>query len=124
VVHVRPPPIQVPLCEHPLDGGPLAHVLEVPEQTTKPAVVGLAHEAAREELRISPPIVGVTAGKHDEGSPDVRLTYRFGPPEPYPEEGVFASGIENGPAQFALKHSSNSLGEISRMPPIWNAPAL
>jgi hypothetical protein len=28
------------------------------------------------------------------------------------------------PAQLARKHSSNCAGEISRTPPIWNAPAL
>ena len=63
-------------------------------------------------------VAGITAGKHDDGSRDVRITYRFGPPEPFPEEDVFASGVENGPAQLALKHSSNCAGEISRMPPI------
>src|SRR5215207_10547150 len=69
-------------------------------------------------------VAGIMAGKHDDGSPDVRITYRFGPPEPYPEEDVFASGIEKAPAQLALKHSSNWSGETSRTPPIWNAPAL
>jgi hypothetical protein len=28
------------------------------------------------------------------------------------------------PAQFALKHSSNCAGEITRTPPVWNAPTL
>src|SRR5829696_2180811 len=69
-------------------------------------------------------VAGITAGKHDDGSPHVRITYRFGPPEPYSEEDEVASGVKNGPAQLALKHSSNCAGEISRTPPIWNAPAL
>jgi site-specific DNA recombinase len=81
-----------------------------------------AYQKRRELVKLL--VAGITAGKHDDGSPDVRITYRFGPPEPYPEEALFASGVENGPAQFALKHSSNCAGETSRTPPIWNAPAL
>jgi len=82
-------------------------------------VEGGSHEAYQKRRELVKLLVaGIMAGKHDDGSPDVRITYRFGPPEPYPEEDLFASGVENGPAQLALKHSSNRAGEISRMPPI------
>ena len=81
-----------------------------------------AYQKRRELLKLL--VAGITAGKHHDGSPEVRITYRFGPSEPYPNEDVFASGVETGPAQFAPNHSSNCTGEISRTPPIWNAPAL
>ena len=81
-----------------------------------------AYQKRRELVKLL--VAGITAGKREDGSPDVRITYRFGPPEPYPEEDRFASGVENGPAQLALKHSSNFSGEISKIPPIWKAPAL
>jgi hypothetical protein len=93
-----------------------AHVEEVEGDSPE------AYQKRRELVKLL--VAGITAGKHDDGSPDVRITYRFGPPEPYPEADAFASGIENGPAQLALKLSSNCAGEISRTPPIWNAPAL
>jgi hypothetical protein len=64
-----------------------------------------AYQKRRELVKLL--VAGITAGKHDDGSPDVRITYRFGPPEPYPEEDMFASGVEDGPAQLARKHSSN-----------------
>jgi hypothetical protein len=67
---------------------------------------------------------GITAGRDEDGNIDVRITYRFGPPEPAREEDVFVYGVENSPAQLAMKHSSNFSGAISRMPPIWKAPAL
>jgi hypothetical protein len=81
-----------------------------------------AYQKRRELVKLL--VAGITAGKRDDGSPDVRITYRFGPPEPYPEEDVFVSGVEKAPAQLARKHSSNCAGETSRTPPIWKAPAL
>jgi hypothetical protein len=81
-----------------------------------------AYQKRRELVKLL--MAGITAGKHEGGSLDVRITYRFGPSEPYREEEMFASGVENAPAQFALKHSSNRSGGISRTPPIWKAPAL
>ena len=68
-------------------------------------------------------VAGITAGKDEDGRPDVRITYRFGPPEPAPED-LFVHGIHSSPAQLALKHSSNRLESTSRTPPIWKAPAL
>ena len=75
-----------------------------------------AYQKRRELVKLL--VARITAGKHDDGSPDVRITYRFGPPEPYPEEDVFASGVEKAPAQLAIEHSSNCAGETSRTPPI------
>jgi hypothetical protein len=60
----------------------------------------------------------IVAGRDANGNTSVRITYRFGPPEPSGEEDGFVTGVENGPAQFALKHSSNRSRGISRMPPI------
>jgi site-specific DNA recombinase len=40
-------------------------------------------------------VVRITAGKDEEGRPDVRITYRFGPPEPAHEEAMFAHGIHS-----------------------------
>ena len=71
-------------------------------------------------------VAGITAGRNAEGRPDVRITYRFGPPSADDSErkAEFVDGVQNAPAQFALKHSSNFSGERSRMAPIWKAPAL
>lgn len=69
-------------------------------------------------------VAGITAGRKEDGRPHVRITYRFGPPEPSDKEDAFVDGVEDLPPQLALKHSSNFSGVISRMPPIWNAPAL
>ena len=81
-----------------------------------------AYQKRRELVKLL--VGGITTGKHEDGSPDVRITYRFGPPELADEGEMFASGVENAPAQLALKHSSNISGGTSRMPPIWKAPAL
>jgi hypothetical protein len=75
-----------------------------------------AYQKRRELVKLL--VAGITAGKREDGSPDVRITYRFGPPEPFREEDGFVSGVENGPAQLALKHSSKRSGGISRIPPI------
>jgi hypothetical protein len=66
----------------------------------------------------------IVAGRDESGNTSVRITYRFGPPEPSDEEAVFMDGVESGPAQLALKHSSKRSGGISRIPPIWKALAL
>jgi site-specific DNA recombinase len=66
----------------------------------------------------------IVVGRDENGDTSVRITYRFGPPEPLSEEDMFVSGVESAPAQFALKHSSNRSGGISKMLPIWKAPAL
>ena len=81
-----------------------------------------AYQKRRELVKLL--VAGITAGKDEDGRPDVRITYRFGPPEPYAEGEMFASGVESALAQFALKHSSNFSGWTSRIPPIWKAPAL
>jgi site-specific DNA recombinase len=69
-------------------------------------------------------VAGITAGTGEDGQLDVQITYRFGPPEPSHEEDMFVARVQSAPAQLALKHSSNRPGSISRMPPIWKAPAL
>jgi hypothetical protein len=69
-------------------------------------------------------VAGITAGRDEDGRLDVRITYRFGPPAPAPEVDVLVYGVENSPAQLALKHSSKRSGAISRIPPISKAPAL
>jgi hypothetical protein len=40
-------------------------------------------------------VAGITAGKDEEGRPDVRITYRFGPPEPAQEEAMVVHGIHS-----------------------------
>jgi site-specific DNA recombinase len=40
-------------------------------------------------------VAGITAGKDEEGRPDVRITYRFGPPEPAHEEDMFVHGVHS-----------------------------
>jgi hypothetical protein len=52
-------PSNVAACQQALNGRPLAHVLQVLEEASEALVVGLAHEAARHDLRLAPPIMGV-----------------------------------------------------------------
>jgi hypothetical protein len=40
-------------------------------------------------------VAGITAGKDEEGRPDVRITYRFGPPEPAHEEAMLVHGVHS-----------------------------
>jgi hypothetical protein len=40
-------------------------------------------------------VAGITAGKDEEGRPDVRITYRFGPPEPAHGEAMFVHGVNS-----------------------------
>jgi hypothetical protein len=40
-------------------------------------------------------VAGITAGRDEDGQLDVRITYRFGPPEPTHEEDMFVSGVQN-----------------------------
>jgi hypothetical protein len=40
-------------------------------------------------------VAGIIAGKDEDGRPDVRITYRFGPSEPTHEEAMFAHGIHS-----------------------------
>ena len=37
----------------------------------------------------------IVAGRDEYGNTSVRITYRFGPPEPPDEEDVFVSGVDN-----------------------------
>jgi site-specific DNA recombinase len=68
----------------------------------------------------------IDVGRDESGKTRVRITYRFGPPSEAGsgQEDAFMNGVEHVPAQLALKLSSNSSGEISKIPPIWKAPAL
>ena len=77
-----------------------------------------AYQKRRELVKLL--VAGITAGKHDDGSPDVRITYRFGPPEPYPEEGVFANGVENGPGLYAASGLYSAAG-CALPPSSWSA---
>jgi site-specific DNA recombinase len=40
-------------------------------------------------------VAGITAGKDEEGRPDVRITYRFGPPELAHGEAMFVHGVNS-----------------------------
>jgi site-specific DNA recombinase len=60
-----------------------------------------AYHKRRELVKLL--VAGITAGKHEDGSLDVRITYRFGPPEPYREEDMFASGVENGSSRYRVR---------------------
>jgi site-specific DNA recombinase len=40
-------------------------------------------------------VAGITAGKDEDGRPDVRITYRFGPPEPAHEEAMVVHGVHS-----------------------------
>jgi hypothetical protein len=42
-------------------------------------------------------VAGITVGKGEDGRPDVRITYRFGPPEPSDEEAAFVTGVKDAP---------------------------
>ena len=54
-------------------------------------------------------VAGITAGRDEDGRPDVRITYRFGPPEgdlaSPGEEAVFVNGVQNSLAAMAGKAS-------------------
>jgi hypothetical protein len=71
-------------------------------------------------------VARIDVGRDESGKTQVRITYRFGPPSDAGsgQEDGFVHGVEHLPAQLALKHSSNFSGEISKIPPIWKAPAL
>ena len=40
-------------------------------------------------------VAGITAGRDEDGELDVRITYRFGPPEPAREEDMFVGGVHS-----------------------------
>jgi site-specific DNA recombinase len=40
-------------------------------------------------------VAGITAGRDEDGNLDVRITYRFGPPEPAHEEELFVGGVQS-----------------------------
>jgi hypothetical protein len=40
-------------------------------------------------------VAGITAGRDEEGELDVRITYRFGPPESTPDEDTFVGGVHS-----------------------------
>jgi hypothetical protein len=44
-------------------------------------------------------VAGITAGKNEDGRPDVQITYRFGPPEPAPVEDMFVHGLHSSTAE-------------------------
>jgi hypothetical protein len=90
---------------------------DIPEEETVEAF-----EKRRQLVKLL--VAGIRAGKDVDGRPNMRITYRFGPPEPAHIEDTFVSGVHSSPAQLALKQSSNRSSGISSMPPIWNAPAL
>lgn len=46
-------------------------------------------------------VAGVTAGRDEDGGLDVRITYRFGPPEPTHEEDVFVGGVNHARTCYA-----------------------
>jgi hypothetical protein len=52
-----------------------------------------AFEKRRELVKLL--VVGITAGRDEDGNVDVRITYRFGPPEPAHEEAMFVTGIQS-----------------------------
>jgi hypothetical protein len=54
---------------------------------------GEAFERRRQLVKLL--VARITAGKDEDGRPDVRITYRFGPPEPAHEEAMFAHGIHS-----------------------------
>jgi site-specific DNA recombinase len=81
-----------------------------------------AYQARRELVKLL--VAGITAGKQEDGRSAVQITYRFGPPVSSDEDELVVDGVKKAPAQLALKQSSNCAGDSSRMPPIWNAPAL
>jgi hypothetical protein len=43
---------------------------------------------------------GITAGRGEDGRPDVRITSRFGPPEPSDRGNAFVDGVEYASRQF------------------------
>ena len=40
-------------------------------------------------------VAGITAGRDEDGNLDVRITYRFGPPEPAHEKDMFVGGVQS-----------------------------
>jgi DNA-binding transcriptional MerR regulator len=52
-----------------------------------------AFEKRRQLVRLL--VAGITAGKNEDGRPDVRITYRFGPPEPTPVGDKFVHGVHS-----------------------------
>ena len=60
-----------------------------------------AFEKRRELVKLL--VAGITAGRDEEGNLDVRITYRFGPPEPLrneeAEEDMFVHGVQNSVIQ-------------------------
>ena len=52
-----------------------------------------AFEKRRELVKLL--VAGVTAGRDGDGRLDVQITYRFGPPEPAPEEDMFVTGVQS-----------------------------
>jgi hypothetical protein len=65
---------------------------EVEEETSE------AFKARRQLVRLL--VSGITAGRGEDGSPEIRITYRFGPPEP--EEGDEKEEMLVGAAENAL----------------------
>jgi molybdopterin converting factor small subunit len=62
-------------------------LFEVEEDTEE------AFEKRRQLVKLL--VAGITAGKDEDGRPDVRITYRFGPPEPAHEEVMVVHGIHS-----------------------------
>jgi hypothetical protein len=62
-------------------------IAEVEEDTEE------AFEKRRQLVKLL--VAGITAGRDEDGQLDVRITYRFGPPEPVDEEDMFVTGVQN-----------------------------
>jgi hypothetical protein len=64
-----------------------SRLCEVEEDTEE------AFEKRRQLVKLL--VARITAGKDEDGRPDVRITYRFGPSEPTHEEAMFVHGIHS-----------------------------